>query len=65
MNLRPLKDNIITSKKDTLRLLETRLQESVASYNTVYNNILVENLVRKYPNYLKDFKKRVNEDYPR
>jgi hypothetical protein len=56
---------MITSKKDTLKVLEERLKDSVNDYNTVYNNILVENLFRNYPNYLKDFQKRLVENYPK
>jgi hypothetical protein len=59
------KNNVLRSKKETLKYLESNLNESVATYNTVYNNILVENLIRNYPNYLKDFKKRLKEDYSR
>lgn len=64
-NLRVGRQNIITSKKNTLKLLEENLKSSVGEYNTVYNNILVENLIRNYPNYLKDFRRRVDEDQPR
>ena len=64
-NLRGGRQNIITSKKNTLKLLEEGLKGPLEEYNTVYNNILVENLIRNYPNYLKDFRKRVDEDHPR
>lgn len=62
MNFVSPKNNIITSKKETLKFLESRLKESVQSYNTVYNNILVENLIRNYPNYLNDFQKRLKRE---
>ena len=51
----------VTSKKDAFQFLEDRIHDKQSKYNTIYTNILIENLVRNYPNYIKDFEKRAKE----
>ena len=51
----------LKSKKEIFKLLTERLHGDSENYNTLRTNILIQNLYKEYPNYLKEFEKRSKE----
>ena len=54
----------IESKIKTLNYLNRKLNEDPVNYYKMHTNIVIENLIQSYPNYLDQFKKIVDQTGP-
>ena len=54
----------IESKIKTLNYLNRKLNEDPVNYYKMHTNMVIENLIQSYPNYLDQFKKIVDKTGP-